>query len=383
VGANLLKGKQGVPKSATTSGPPACEDRRVERGGVDETRAEVVSRRLRTVPPILLGALLVTLLLPVLTVAALVVDVARWLTRRVPFMALRMLAVIWVYLVGEALGILVFSLTWLLALGPRRRAMLQASTWRVQQAWAGAIFATARTVLGLKVHVDGDEHVTPGPIIVLIRHASILDNLLPSVFVARPHRVRLRYVLKRELLGDPGLDIGGKRLPNYFVRRGTGAEVERENIRRLATGMGPDEGMLLYPEGTRFTEERRTRAIAKIAERDPQLAERAARIRHLLPPKVGGVLAILDGAPDADVLIMGHTGFDGLRRMSEIWQGVLVGRDIHVSFRRVPRADVPTERDRRVAWLFDEWTTLDGWVGERLAERQPAAGTAGPAPAPV
>ena len=71
--------------------------------------------------------------------------------------------------------------------------------------------------------------VEPGPVIVMIRHASILDNLLPSVFVAWPHKVRLRYLLKRELLSDPGLDIGGKRLPNYFVRRGTGAEIERQS----------------------------------------------------------------------------------------------------------------------------------------------------------
>ena len=27
-------------------------------------------------------------------------------------------------------------------------------------------------------------------------------------------------------------------------------------MRRLAEGMGPDEGMLIFPKGTRFTEER-------------------------------------------------------------------------------------------------------------------------------
>ena len=95
----------------------------------------------------------------------------------------------------------------------------------MQQAWAGSIFGAARILLGLKVTVEGDDEVEPGPMIVLVRHASILDNLLPSVFVARAHRIRLRYLLKRELLNDPGLDIGGKRIPNYFVRRGTGAEV--------------------------------------------------------------------------------------------------------------------------------------------------------------
>ena len=106
--------------------------------------------------------------------------------------------------------------------------------------------------------------------------------------------------------------------------------------------------------------------VEKIAERDPALAVRAEQIRHLLPPKVGGVLAILEGAPDADILVVGHTGFDGLRRMSEIWDGVLVGRDIRVRIRRIPRADVPLDADARVAWLFDTWLELDGWIGAQL-----------------
>ena len=341
----------------------------MERGGVDETRGEVIGRRVRTVPPIVLGALIVTVLLPVLIPLALIVDLARFVTRRVPFMAIRMLLVIWVYLAGETIAMFAFLLAWMFALGPRRQEWLHASTWHVQQAWAGSIFGAARILLPLKVTVEGDDEVEPGPMIVLVRHASILDNLLPSVFVARAHRIRLRYLLKRELLSDPGLDIGGKRLPNYFVRRGTGAEIERENVGRLAQGMGPEDGMLIFPEGTRFTPERRLRAIEKIGERDPALAAKAEQIHHLLPPKVGGVLAILDGAPDADVLVMGHVGFDGLRRMSEIWQGVLVGRELRVRFRRIPRAHIPQDPDGQVAWLFDTWLELDGWIGEQLDRR--------------
>jgi hypothetical protein len=41
----------------------------MERGGVGETRAETVMRRLRTIPPRVLALLLVTVLLPVLLTA--------------------------------------------------------------------------------------------------------------------------------------------------------------------------------------------------------------------------------------------------------------------------------------------------------------------------
>ena len=131
------------------------------------------------------------------------------------------------------------------------------------------VLLAVRVLFRLRLEVTGDDAVAPGPVIVLIRHASIVDNLLPANLITRPHRIRLRYVLKRELLADPCLDVAGRRLPNYFVRRGTGEAQEVERVRALAHGLGADEGVLIYPEGTRFTPERRARAIARIGERDP------------------------------------------------------------------------------------------------------------------
>jgi hypothetical protein len=54
----------------------------------------------------------------------------------------------------------------------------------------------------------------------MLRHASIGDTLLASALVGRPHGIFwLRYVLKRELLWDPCLDVVGNRLPHVFVDR--------------------------------------------------------------------------------------------------------------------------------------------------------------------
>ena len=317
--------------------------------------------------------LLVTVLLVPFAVIALVVDVVRFVARRSPWMALRLLAFLWVYLAAETFGLIALLVLWLGAGLGHRRAWLQRTTWRVQQLWAGVLFGAATRLMGLRVEIEGDEAITPGPVIVLIRHASILDNLLPSALVARRHQLRLRYVLKRELLSDPCLDVAGKRLPNYFVRRGTGERAERENVRRLAEGLAVDDGILLYPEGTRFTAERRARALAGIAERDPQRAERMASIQHLLPPKVGGFLALLDGAPDADVVVMAHAGLDGLRLISDIWQGALVGRTIAVRFDRTAREQIPSDASGRVLWLDAAWAAADRWVAGELASEPPPA----------
>ena len=109
-----------------------------------------------------------------------------------------------------------------------------------------------------------------GPVIVMMRHASIVDNLLPAGLVSLPHRIRLRYVLKKELLWDPVLDIGGQRLPNVFVRREGDSATEITRIRRLAIGLTERDGVLIYPEGTRFTAKKRDQAIRRLERTDPR-----------------------------------------------------------------------------------------------------------------
>ncbi len=331
-----------------------------------EPRGQKVARRLKTIPLILVGLVLVTALLPVLLVGAFFVDLFRWATKRSTWMAMRLVLFLWIYLAGDTVGILSLFGVWVLSGFGRNRERMLDWTWRFQQLWVGFFFDVVRLLLGLRVEVEGEECVRPGPVIVLIRHASIVDNLLPSVFVAARERIRLRYVLKRELLSEPCLDIAGQRLPNYFVRRDTGEEIERQRVQALAEGMGPEDGFLLYPEGTRFTPERRVRALEKIAERDPARAERLAGVKYLLPPKAGGLLAVLEGAPDTDVVVLAHQGFDGMRLISDIWAGELAGRVIRVRMTRIPADDIPAGRDERVAWLDSVWAEMDRWVASQM-----------------
>ncbi|MDP4604029.1 MAG: lysophospholipid acyltransferase family protein [Solirubrobacteraceae bacterium] len=330
-----------------------------------EPRRQKVTRRLKTIPLIVVSFVVVTALLPLLMLGALVVDVFRAVTARKPFMALRLVAFLWIYLATDTLALLTLFVLWLLGgFGHNEQRMVN-SAWHFQQLWVKTLLGSVKLLFGLRIVDEGAECLRPGPVIVLIRHASIVDNLLPSALVAARERIRLRYVLKRELLSEPCLDIAGQRLPNYFVRRDTGEEVERERIGQLARDMGSDDGFLLYPEGTRFTAERRQRALEKIAERDPQRAARLEPIEYLLPPKVGGLLAVLDQSPNTDVVLMIHQGFDGLRLISDIWGGALVGRVINVRFTRVPHDQIPASRDDQVAWLDELWLEADRWVASK------------------
>ncbi len=339
----------------------------MQQGGVDETRAETVRRRLRTIPPLVLGLVLVTALLPALLVVGLLIDAVRRVMFDVLPTAARLVVCLWVYLAAEVVGLAALATVWILSLGGRRGAWLREVTWRLQQLWASLLLGTVRVLFRLRLEVAGDDVIAPGPVIVLMRHASIVDTLLPANLVAGPHGIRLRYVLKRELLADPCLDVAGRRLPNCFVRRGTGEAEEVRRVRTLAHGLGPGDGALIYPEGARFSPERRARAIARIAERDPRLAARADRLRYLLPPRLGGVGALLDGAPDADVVVVAHHGFDGLRLISDIWRGGLVGLVVRVRVTRVPRSKVPEAGTARADWLYDLWHDVDDWLGQRFA----------------
>jgi 1-acyl-sn-glycerol-3-phosphate acyltransferase len=221
-------------------------------------------------------------------------------------------------------------------------------------------------LFGLSFEVEGLELAGPGPVIVLMRHASIIDNTLPDSLIGREHDLGLRFVLKRELQMLPTIDIGGRWVPTNFVRRGTGDTAgELVALRRLTVALGVDEGVLIYPEGTRHTPEKLLRAQATIAERQPDVAPLAGRLRHVLPPRLGGPLALLEAGRGADVVFCGHVGFDGFERVSDIWKGGLVGTTIRVKFWRCPGEDVPEDREEMIRWLYAGWQRLDDWVGEQ------------------
>ncbi len=324
--------------------------------------------RLLTIPGYLVSALLVWISLPLLLALAALADLM--LTRR--FLAIRLVLILAVYLACEIAGLAVSLALWLArGLGPGyTRERFVAAHWLLQAWWAGTLFQAAARLLRMELTVEGSQTILPGPILVFIRHASIVDMLLPAVALAAPTNLRLRYVLKRELQWDPGIDVVGNRLPTVFVeQQSPDSQAEIERVCQLAADLGPEDGLLIHPEGTRFTPARRARAIERLAEADPDLAARARTLRHVLPPKLGGPLALLDASPEADALFVAHVGLEGLANVRDLFDPSLVGRKLQVRMWRVPRQKIPEERGARANWLFDQWARVDAWIGERLEDR--------------
>jgi 1-acyl-sn-glycerol-3-phosphate acyltransferase len=304
-----------------------------------------------------------TLALPVLLLAAILYDLGAAAMRRGRFVATRLVLIGWAYLGAEVIGIVALGVLWVATAGGRVRRVFISGTYTIQRWWAGLIFATIRGLFRLQVDVEGSELLERGPMMVFMRHASIVDNLLPNVLITAPHGIRLRYVLKRELLSDPALDIAGSRLPNYFVdRHSKDSDSEAGAIGRLGTGLRDDEGVLIYPEGTRFTAARRARALERLQSTNPDLHKRAAQMHGVLPPRLGGPLALLDAEPAADVVIAAHVGLDGFSHIRQILGGGLVGSTIRVRFQRFSHRDIPTDPTARAEWLYDRWAEVDAWI---------------------
>lgn len=334
---------------------------------LEESRARRWSRRALTLPGVFLGFALVTLGLPIWLAGAALADLVsggarrRWPLVRSVFLLLG-------YFFWVCFGVAGWLGTELVSLGvPRHR--YRRRLFRLQQVWARGLFDGARRALSLRVHVEEGFVPDERPVLLFVRHASLIDVLLPAVFVSGPHDVLLRYVMKREVLLDPAVDIVGQRLENAFVSRGKGAaEREEQAIRSLASGLGPREGVIVFPEGTRFSEAKRREALARIRDSgDTARLARAEKLEHVLPPRSRGPLAVLDAARDADVVFLAHRGFDGAVGALELLRGALIGRAIELKTWRVPRDQVPSERDACLAWLDAEWARVDAWIASRIA----------------
>lgn len=337
----------------------------VAPSSLDEPALLVAGRRLVTVT-LYMGLALVYLgALPLWSSLAVAVDVARGQGGARP--RTRALGFFGLYLGAELVGVGIAFGIGLVTLGGRlsgaaRYIELNAA---LQRRWTQAIFNGSLWLFGMKVEVEGAELAARGPMLLFVRHTSSADTLLSAAMVANPHRLLLRYVLKRELLWDPCLDVVGKRLPNAFVdRKSPRSQGEIDAVVSLTAGLDEASAVLIYPEGTRFEPAKLARSVAKLSEMGlPHLAAIAARYQRVLPPRLGGPLALLEAAPDVDVVFLEHTGFEGAATFASFWGGGLVGKTLHVRLRRFAAESIPTVG--RDAWLFERWGELDRWVCER------------------
>lgn len=317
------------------------------------------TRRCLTVP----GTLTATALLWATAPAWLLLVPSCELILRTPHLSrTRSLLALTGLLTMETAGIVASTALWVLHLGRVGSPASQRHHLRLQGWWAQANYRIVWCAFSLRLEVESIEQGARGPYLLFVRHASLADTLLASVVLSGPHGMAFRYVLKRELLLNPCLDIVGNRLPNLFVARAAGDRAQQvRDIAHLAQGVQGQSGLLIYPEGTRFSPGKLRRILSRKPFADqPALAQLAQQYRNVLPPRLGGVTALLQAAPEMDVVFLEHVGLEKAVKLNDFWGGRIIGEAIRVRVRRVPAGDIP--RDAPAQWLFAQWKTMDDWV---------------------
>lgn len=332
----------------------------------DSPRGARIKRRLIGMPLEILGAVVVTLLLPLLLVAAAVVDLFLWLRERKPWVGVRLVMTLWSFLVIEVWAIEVLLVVWIASGGPFGKGSMRRrrGIYWLRPRWARLHFGSLQRLFGLRVETEDLDRARP-PALVFIRHASIVDNLVGDTFLAWHNDAGLRYVIKRELQAIGVIDIGGRWIPTVFLRRvSENPPAEIAKITRLAEDLGPAEHIFIYPEGTRATEAKIKRAKQKVRQSSEELGKLADPLINLLPPRLGGPLALIAADPSLDLVICGHVGFDGYESIGDIWKGSLVGQRIKVRCWRFPAEEIPRGEGEATKWMYERWHELDRWVSD-------------------
>jgi 1-acyl-sn-glycerol-3-phosphate acyltransferase len=173
-----------------------------------------------------------------------------------------------------------------------------------------------------------------------------------------------RVVLKDTLAWDPAINVLMNRLPSRFIagKERPGEQLERR-VAELARNLDDNDAFVIFPEGGNFTPERRRRAIDKLRGLGlERMAQRAERMRHVLAPRPGGLLAALDAAPGTDVVLVAHTGLDHLMTVADVWRALPMDKELVMRWWRVPHEDLPAGREERIDWLFSWWEEIDRWI---------------------
>ncbi|MBL7255077.1 1-acyl-sn-glycerol-3-phosphate acyltransferase [Paractinoplanes lichenicola] len=331
-------------------------------------------RRLVIAPAVVVLAAAVLITVPVWLVLALLASPLVPGHLRVPRLVLAAI----LYLLWDAAALVVLAVLWVASgFGAKiRNPWFQRAHYVVTGKFLAILFWFAKWALHLTVDVVGTDPDTalPGrPEIVVSRHAGpgdsfILIHALTNWFQREP-----RIVLKATLQWDPAVDVLLNRLPNRFITPGrTGTSTLEQQIGETAYGLDDNDAFVIFPEGGNFTPRRRTSAIARLRARGlADAAERAENLRHVLPPKPGGLFSAIDAAPDAGVIFVAHTGLDRMLTVADVWQELPMDKRLVMKFWSVPPEEVPTGEEERVAWLYDWWERIDAWIEENRPAFRP------------
>ncbi|MDX2276516.1 MAG: lysophospholipid acyltransferase family protein [Hyphomonadaceae bacterium] len=117
--------------------------------------------------------------------------------------------------------------------------------WVALRSWGRAIVWGLRWIIGARVRFEGLEHVPKGGALVACKHQSMLDTVIPALFLEKPV-----FVYKAELGDTPVMGAYLKR-NQLAVDRGGHAKALKSLVRGGREAVAAGRQILIFPEGTR------------------------------------------------------------------------------------------------------------------------------------
>ena len=264
------------------------------------------------------------------------------------------------YLFFEFMGVLALTNNWFV---DRKKKNFLIKTRKIQNWWSSGLLKLGKSIYKLEFQIFGEESISGPSAILMPRHTSLGDTVLPIIFFGQKRKEGLRYILKRELLMFPCLDIAGNRLPNLFIDR-SGQDTSRElnSIANLLQNTPDGESLLIYPEGTRNSLSKRD----SIRRKNPSMNSMLERWPSLLPPKTGGPLTLLEANTSKDIVFMAHLGFEGAADLGDLINGSWLNQTIRMHFWRVPFDQIPEDKK---SFLYEQWDLMQYKLNRMQADQ--------------
>jgi hypothetical protein len=342
-----------------------------------------------TVPPLPVRRVLLTPIIPAVLVLLILTFplfvpgafVTRYLPGRLRVLSLSWLLFTWLF--RETWSVLLLFFLWVASgFGYWMHTdFFQDQHTRLAGWYLWGIVGVCQRSLGLRIVVEEspgalvvEPRIPSRQMLVCSRHAGAGDSFLLMHMLINTFGRTPAIVLKDTLQWLPSLDILLNRLDAAFISPNPppGAGVI-DQIGRLAAGLHDDGALVIFPEGGNFTARRRTRALEKLASDEslrPFLA-RAQELTTVLPPRPGGLLAALEHAPEADVVVVAHAGLEGYSTVPDILSSLPMEHSVRMAWWHVPREEIPEDRGERTDWLYEWWERIDTWVEDHREPGMP------------
>ena len=85
-------------------------------------------------------------------------------------------------------------------------------------------------------------------------------------------------------------------------------------------------------------------------------------MQFVLPPRLMGVLRLLERNPGLDVFFCAHTGFENAASFKDFFGGAMIGREIRASLWGYPAEAVPRQPEVQQKWMYENWQRVDDFV---------------------